>query len=375
MSKNEGRVSVAIFFGGQSSEHEISCLTTIGVLGALDTTRFDACGVGITKDGRWVRYDAADMAAMTVVDGRFPTVDENRPEAVLSHGDGHVWLATRHGDVMVDTQEIDVAMPLLHGPFGEDGTIQGLFEMLGLRYVGAGVAASAVGMDKHLMKVAFEAAGLRVEPYRVFAAATSASEVVSEIAGAGISYPVFVKPARGGSSVGISRVVSPDGLPAALELARRFDPKVLVEQGVEDAREIECAVLGPVPGGDGTVRTSRPGEIIVHSAGRFYDYEAKYVDEAAADVVAPADLPDGLAAEIRADAARAFKAIGAEGLSRVDFLVRSDGTVVVNEINTMPGFTEISAFPLMWRVDGMSYQALITDLLDQALARPSGVVR
>jgi len=370
-----GKTAVAIFFGGQSSEHEISCLTTIGVFGALDASRFDAYGVGIGKDGRWVRYDAREMAAMGVVDGRFPTVDETRAEAVLSHEGGRVYLSTRQGDTLTDTVAIDIAMPLLHGPFGEDGTIQGLFEMLGLRYVGAGVAASAVGMDKQLMKVAFAAAGLRVEPYLVFGPATPVDEVVAAVAGSEVRYPVFVKPARGGSSVGISKVKSQDGLPAALALARRFDPKVLVEQGVEDAREIECAVLGPKPGGDGAVRASRPGEIIVHNADRFYDYEAKYVSADTAEVVAPADLPAQLVAEIRASAVRAFNAIGAEGLSRVDFLVPPDGSVIVNEINTMPGFTEISAFPLMWRVDGMSYPALVTDLIDQALARPVGVVR
>ena len=375
MSIEPGRTAVAIFFGGQSSEHEISCLTTIGVLGALDAYRFDAHGVGIAKDGRWVRYDAGDLAAMRAGDGRFPIVDATRPEAVLSHEDGRVYLSTRRGETLVDTVEIEVALPLLHGPWGEDGTIQGMFEMLGLRYIGAGVAASAVGMDKHLMKMAFSAAGLHVEPYLVFGAATPPSEVVAAVANSAVRYPVFVKPARGGSSVGISKVASADGLPAALELARRYDPKVLVEQGVEDAREIECAVLGPLPGGDGAVRASRPGEIIVHNADRFYDYEAKYVDAAAADVVASADLPAPLVAEIRAAAVRAFDAIGAEGLSRVDFLIPADGTVIVNEINTMPGFTEISAFPLMWRTDGMSYPALITDLIDQALARPVGVVR
>jgi len=369
------RTALVIVFGGQSSEHEISCLTTAGVMGALDETRFAAFGIGIAKSGRWVRYGAAEMAALEGSGSGFPVVDEALPEAVLTRDAGRVVLSTLRDGRLADGVEIDVALPLLHGPWGEDGTIQGLFEMLGLCYVGAGVAASAVGMDKHLAKVVLAAAGLRVEPYVVCDAAQSGAEAVAAVAAAGIRYPVYVKPARGGSSVGISKVHEAAALPAALELARRFDPKVLIEQSVEHAREIECAVLGPASGRSGEARASRPGEIIVHNADRFYSYEAKYVDAGAADVVTPADLPDPIARAVRGAAVTAFHAIGAEGLARVDFLVPPNGDVVVNEINTMPGFTSISAFPRMWQAEGMSYTELISDLIDQALARPVAVVR
>ena len=373
------RIAVAIFFGGQSSEHEISCLTAQGVLGALDGTRFDVQGVGIARDGRWVRYTAAEIAALERRGDDLPTVDGDGPEAVLSHDSGHVYLSSRQGDHLDGITRIDVALPLLHGPFGEDGTIQGLFEMLGLPYVGAGVAASAIGLDKHLMKVAFAAAGLRVEPYLVFRH-ESDEAVLAAVAESDLRYPVYVKPARSGSSVGISRVTDAAGLPAAIAQARRFDPKVLVEQGITGAREIECAVLGPAVlgpavGCDGPVRTSRPGEIVVHKEDGFYDYRAKYLAKDEAEVVVPADLEAGVVSDVQRTAVAAFGAIGAEGLARVDSFVLPDGSVILNEINTMPGFTEISAFPLMWAASGMTYQSLICDLIDQALARPLSVVR
>jgi len=374
MPISASRVSVVVFFGGQSSEHEISCLTTIGVLGALDASRFEAHGVGITKDGRWVRYSAADLASLLASGQAMPVVDDTLPEAVLTHDSGRVWLSTRGGDRMTDTVTVDVALPLLHGPFGEDGTIQGLFEMLGLRYVGAGVAASAIGMDKHLMKIAFASAGLTVEPYLVLGPDSAQCSPVAAVVDSPLHYPVYVKPARGGSSVGISKVLEPDDLDGAVALARAHDPKVIIEQGIEDAREIECAVLGPAPGGGRGARASHPCEIVVHNEQRFYDYQAKYVTTEA-DVVVPADLSADLMTGVQQAAVRGFEAIGAEGLARVDFLVRGDGRIVINEINTMPGFTEISAFPRMWQADGMSYPALIADLIDQALARPVGVVR
>ena len=368
------RVPVAIFFGGQSSEHEISCLTAQGVLGALDDARFEAHGVGIAKDGRWLRHTPEQIRALGPGDGGLPAVSGDGLEAVLTHDAGHVHLASLQDGHLTDTVEVAVAVPLFHGPFGEDGTIQGFFEMIGLPYVGSGVLASAVGMDKHFMKVAFTAAGLPVAPYLVFRDETD-DAVVAAVAASPMTYPVYVKPARSGSSVGVSRVATPDELPAALAEARRHDPKVLVEQGIEGAREIECAVLGPTPHGDGSPRTSRPGEIVVHTAEHFYDYNAKYLAADVAEVVVPAPLDDATTARVQRIAAAAFAAIDAEGLARVDSFVRPDGSVVIIEINTMPGFTEISAFPQMWRADGMTYQALITDLIDQAMTRPKGVVR
>ena len=368
------RIPVAIFFGGQSSEHEISCLTAQGVLGALDDARFEAHGVGIAKDGRWVRYTPEQIMSLEPGDEGLPAVSGDGPEAVLTHDVDHVYLASRQDDGLVDSVEVVVALPLFHGPFGEDGTIQGFFEMIGLPYVGSGVEASAMGMDKHFMKVAFAAADLPVAPYLVFRDETD-DAVVEAVANSPMDYPVYVKPARSGSSVGVSRVTKPGELPAAMAEARRHDPKVIVEQGIEGAREIECAVLGPVPGAKGPLRASRPGEIVVHTADHFYDYRAKYLAADVAEVVVPADLDAETTARVQRIAAAAFKAIGAEGLARVDSFVRPDGSVVLIEINTMPGFTEISAFPQMWRADGMTYQALISDLIDQALARRQGVVR
>jgi len=368
------RIPVVLFFGGQSSEHEISCLTAQGVLGALDGGRFEAFGVGIAKDGRWVRHTPQQIMELGPGDAGLPAVSGDGPEAMLSHDAGHVYLVSRQGDRLVDPVEVTVALPLFHGPFGEDGTIQGFFEMIGLPYVGSGVAASAMGMDKHYMKVAFAAAGLPVAPYLVFRDETD-DAVADAIEASPMSYPVYVKPARSGSSVGVSRVGAPGELPAALAEARRHDPKILVEQGIEGAREIECAVLGPAPGSENPLRTSRPGEIVVHTPDRFYDYRAKYLAADAAEVVVPADLDGATTARVQQIAAGAFAAIGAEGLARVDSFVLGDGSVVLIEINTMPGFTEISAFPQMWLADGMTYQALIGDLIDQALARRLGVVR
>jgi len=367
------RIPVVVFFGGQSSEHEISCLTAQGVLGALDDARFEPHGVGIAKDGRWVRLSPAQIMSLPHGDEGLPAVSGDGPEAVLTHDAGHVYLSSRQDDRLADTQEVVVALPLFHGPFGEDGTIQGFFEMVGLPYVGSGVTASAIGMDKHFMKVAFSAAGLPVAPYLVFRDETD-DAIAAAIEASPMQYPVFVKPARSGSSVGVSRVATPGDLPAAMAEARRYDPKVLIEQGIEGAREIECAVLGPAPHGDGTPRTSRPGEIVVHTTDRVYDYRAKYLDSVA-DVVIPADLDADVTAKVQQIAAAAFAAIGGEGLARVDSFARPDGSVVLIEINTMPGFTEISAFPQMWAADGMSYQALLTDLIDQALTRQKGVVR
>jgi len=365
------RIPVVIFFGGQSSEHEISCLTAQGVLGALDDARFEAHGVGIAKDGRWVRHTPAQIMSLLPGNEGLPAVSGDGPEAVLTHEAGHVYLASVEADQLTDVVEVAVALPLLHGPFGEDGTIQGFFEMVGLRYVGSGVTASAIGMDKHFMKVAFAAAGLPVAPYLVFRDETD-DAIAAAIEASPMHYPVFVKPTRSGSSVGVSRVATPDDLPAALAEARRHDPKVLIEQGIEGAREIECAVLGPA--GDGKPRASRPGEIVVHTEDKIYDYSAKYLADVA-DVVVPADLDAATVAKVQKIAAAAFTAIDAEGLARVDSFVHPDGSVVLIEINTMPGFTEISAFPRMWRADGMTYQALISDLIDQALARRDGVVR
>ena len=265
---------------------------------------------------------------------------------------------------------IDVVFPVLHGPYGEDGTVQGMFDLAGIRYVGCGVLSSAMMMDKHWMKVAFTAADLPVGPYEVItdrqwlAEPQAALERVSSL-----RFPVFVKPSRAGSSLGITRVASPEGLTAAIEAAREHDPKVIVEQGIS-GREIECGVLG----GHGLEppRASLPGEIVVADHD-FYDFEAKYLGEAEVTLSCPAELPEDVTATIREMSARAFEAAECEGLARCDFFVTEDGEVLINEINTMPGFTPISMFPSMWEATGVPYSDLITDLIEQAMERREGL--
>ena len=373
----EQRPRVAIVFGGQSSEHQISCLTAAGVAKAIDTERFDVHGIGIAASGTWHRVPLAEMAAMGTHEGRLPELADDSPRATLVRGANGVKLATLVDGELLDPTIIDVAFTVLHGPYGEDGTIQGYFEMLGLPYVGSGVAASAIGMDKHLMKVVLEAAGLPVGPYEVIEPVQWATDRDAALArvDAALAYPLFVKPARGGSSVGISRVTEPAGLAAAIEEAARWDPKIVVEQGFVGAREVECAVLGP-QAGQFAPRCSAPGEIVVHTDSAFYDFQAKYLPtEGQVDLRVPADLPEQTAAAVRECAAASFTALGAEGLSRVDTFVTADGEVYVNEVNTLPGFTELSMFPSLWQASGLAYPDLIADLIGQALARPNTVVR
>lgn len=367
------RSTVMIVFGGQSVEHGISCLTAAGVFGAIDRSRFDIEGVGIAADGSWHRVSQETIAGLAMDGDTFPCVDAAAPIATLVRQGDEVYLATIQDDRLVNQVPVDVAFPLLHGPYGEDGTIQGQFEMLGLRYVGAGVAASAIGMDKHLMKVAFAAAGVRVGPFCVITPLQWQQDRTGALARAKqLKFPVYVKPARSGSSLGISRVTSPDDLEAAIEEARRHDPKVLVEEGFSDVREVECGVLGGRHGGP--IRTSRPGEVVVRVKEGFYDFESKYLPtDDAVGLQVPAELTPEAEAAVREQAARCFEAIGAEGLSRLDAFLLPDGSCLANEINTMPGFTRFSMFPLMWQATGLSYPELISDLIDQAMQRPLGL--
>ncbi|HWK93292.1 MAG TPA: D-alanine--D-alanine ligase family protein [Luteimicrobium sp.] len=363
---------VMVLFGGRSGEHAISCATAAGVLRAIDRDRYDVVPVGITRDGRWV-VAADEPERWEISAGRLPEVVASDGEVVvpLSVGDRRL----RVLDALEPPRElgeVDVVFPLLHGPFGEDGTLQGLFELADLHYVGAGVLASAVGMDKHYMKLVLAGQGIPVAPYTVVQPGEwdrDPAAVRARVEPLGL--PLFVKPARAGSSLGISRVDDLDDLPAALAEARRHDPKVLVESGV-DGREIECAVLG---GREGErPRASLPGEIAVTGdAHAFYDFEAKYLDEASVELSCPADLPDDVTERVRDVAVRTFEAIGAEGLSRVDVFVTSDGSVVVNEINTMPGFTPLSMYPRMWAASGLDYPALVDELVQLALERPTGL--
>ena len=373
MSADE-RITIAVVFGGQSSEHEVSCLTAAGVLGALDPSRYEVHGIGIDKRGVWHRYTVEEIGALRVEDGRLPAIGEDRPRAVMVREPGGVRLATLEGDRLVDPVHVDVAFPVMHGAYCEDGCIQGHFEILGLRYVGCGVTSSANGMDKAFMRTCFEQAGIPLVPWLTITPGRWRDDRRGclDRVNAELRYPVYVKPARGGSSVGISRVTDPARLAEAVETARAADPKVVVEQGVVGAREIECGVLG-VTGG--APRASRPGEIVMHANGGFYDYDAKYLPEEQVELRVPAELPADVAERVRATAVACFEALDCEGLARVDVFVLPDGSVVVNEINTMPGFTAHSMYPSMWQATGIEYPALVDALVDRALARPATVLR
>ncbi|GAA3562932.1 D-alanine--D-alanine ligase family protein [Kribbella ginsengisoli] len=363
---------IAVVFGGRSSEHAISCITAANVLQVIDRDKYDVVPVGITTSGHWV-LESGDPEHLSITDGKLPEVDVTAMPVVFS-GDREL-VVHEPGEVPNTLGEVDVVFPLLHGPWGEDGTIQGLLEMSDIRYVGSGVLASAVGMDKHYMKVVFAAAGLEVTPYVVIRERDWSRDPESCRAAVDkLGYPVFVKPARGGSSLGISKVNSLDELDDAVAEARAHDPKVLVEAAAKHPREIEVGVLGGLDGASPTASVC--GEIAVSGGGHeFYDFETKYLPEGDefAELSIPADLPEAIAAEIRAQALTAFDAIEAEGLARVDFFLDEDQRVIINEINTMPGFTPKSMFPQVWAASGVDYKELVDRLLALALTRPTGL--
>ena len=367
-----GRPRVAILFGGRSSEHAVSCVTAAGVMGAIDKDKYEVIPIGIAKSGQWV-LASGDTSDWSLSSAALPEVAPSGRTVTLAEvGGEHQLIVTEPNAVPQELGSVDVVFPLLHGPWGEDGTIQGLLELSDTRYVGAGVLASAVGMDKHFMKVVFESVGLSVGPYVAVTDrewTTDAEAVRKRVDKLG--YPVFVKPARAGSSMGISKVDSMEGLDAAVEEARRHDLKLVIEAGIV-GREIECAVLQ----GRGTAapRTSMPGEIAVAGGEhQFYDFAAKYVEDGAAALSCPADMPDEAIARVRELAAVAFDAVGAEGLSRVDFFYTPTGELIINEINTMPGFTPKSMYPQMWAASGLAYGDLIDELIHLALTRKTGL--
>jgi D-alanine-D-alanine ligase len=369
------KIRVAVVFGGRSSEHAVSCASAGLILGAIDPERYEVVPIGIARDGRWV-LTSADPARLALTSGALPSV-----EAVATPGVSVTPAAGPGGGGLVfsgptavppELGEVDVVLPLLHGLFGEDGTIQGLLEMAGIRYAGAGVLASAAGMDKEYMKLLFAARGLPIGRYVVVrekewgpsAPDAERKRVLDEIAELG--WPVFVKPARGGSSIGTTRVAGPDALVAAIEEARRYDRKVLVEAAV-DGVELECAVLEGPDGG--APEASLPGMIVVDPNSTWYDFEAKYL-AAESRMEIPAPVPAAAAMRVRALACAAFDAIGCEGLARVDFFYTPGGEVIVNEINTMPGMTPTSGFPMMWAASGLPLPQLIDRIITTALAKP-----
>ncbi len=364
---------IAVVFGGRSSEHAISCVTAGSVLRAIDPQRYDVVPVGITHDGRWV-LESDDPARLAITSAdKLPEVDPSRATVALSGDqDGSLLVVHEPSSVPRTLGEVDAVFPLLHGPWGEDGTIQGLLEMAGVRYVGAGVLASAVGMDKHYMKIVLQAHGLPVLPYAVLTArAWDGDRAACVETVDSLGYPVFVKPARGGSSIGISKVVDRDGLDAAVREARRHDPKVVVEVSAEGGRELECGVLQGF--GTNPPDTSVVAEISVDADHEFYDFAAKYLPEEHTRLTVPADLPANVVARIQQLSVQAFEVLSVEGLARVDFFVLPDERVVVNEINTMPGFTPSSMFPRMWDASGLAYPELVDRLIQLALHRDTGL--
>ena len=365
------RLRVALVFGGRSSEHAVSCATAASVMTALDPQRYEVIPIGIAKDGRWV-LAPNDPEPLRLAPGHVPEVDPAGPAVLVPTS-----MSARHlivqepGAAPRELSDVDVVFPLLHGPFGEDGTIQGLLDLADVRYVGSGVTASAVMMDKHMMKVVFQAAGLPVGPYVVITDRQWRRDPEAALDAVGaLDYPVFVKPARAGSSMGISKVDSPDGLRAAVEAAREHDPKVVVEQGVV-GREIECGVLDGR--GTDTPRTSPLGECIVVKGHAFYDFEAKYLADDDIRLESPADVAPDIAQQVAGMALTAFDAAGCEGLARCDFFLTEGGELLINEINTMPGFTPSSMYPRMWAAAGLTYPELIDELIALAMERRVGL--
>ncbi|TCO57033.1 D-alanine--D-alanine ligase family protein [Actinocrispum wychmicini] len=348
MNEQTRKTRVAVIFGGRSTEHSVSCVSAASVLANVDPDRFEVVPVGITPQGRWV-LGPGDPATLALTGRELPSLSTDL-------------VAVNQVDTLA---EVDVVFPLLHGAFGEDGTIQGLLELAGVPYVGAGVLSSAVVMDKEYTKKLLAAEGLPIGAYEVL------RPNVRTLSGGQkdrLGLPVFVKPARAGSSYGISKVTSWDELDGAIAFARAVDPKVIIEAMVV-GREIECGVL-EFP--DGRTEASLPSEVRISADFEYYDFEAKYLDDAL-ELDIPAKIGDAAIESVRALSVRAFQAMDGQGLARVDFFVRPDGELVINELNTMPGFTPSSAFPKMWAVTGVDYQSLVTILLETAVARGTGL--
>lgn len=350
---------VAIICGGRSSEHEISCVSAGGVLAAIDRSAYEPILIGITKSGKWVLVP--ETLKMEITDGVLPTVPESAPIVVAD-----VAGFTSQGKALA----IDIVFPLLHGPYGEDGTIQGLLEIADIPYVGSGVLASAVAMDKSFAKPIFASHGIKV------AAGFTVSDKEWKESAPAISkqadqlgYPVFVKPARGGSSKGTTKVKSSSEFAAALKEAHKFDSKAMVEQEVLGA-EIECAVLEI----DGVAKASTLGKIHIDSKFEFYSFEAKYLD-GATSIELPAPIDALVSQEIQKLAVEAFTSLGCSGLARVDFFLTKNNEIIINELNTMPGFTSSSVFPKMWAASGVGYTEVISTLLRNALTRSNGVLK
>lgn len=358
--RSGGRLRIAVLFGGRSAEHEISCLSAQSVIEALDPARYEVIPIGITKGGAW-RLLPSGPAALLAAGGALPSVGEDAGPGVELARDPDAPALVREDGTRAP---VDVVFPVLHGPYGEDGTVQGLLELAGIPYVGAGVLASAVGMDKAVQKELFEQAGLPVVPHAVVHEREWEEDPEAvEARAADLGYPLFTKPATLGSSVGVVKVHRPEELRAGLEEAFRYARKALVERSAEGARELEVAVLGnddPVASVVGEIRPR---------GHEFYDYAAKYLDEQGAELLIPAEVPPRVAEEAQRMAVEAFRAIDCAGMARVDLFLLEPDRLLVNEINTIPGFTQISMYPKLWAASGVPYPELVDRLVELALER------
>ena len=356
------KLRVAVLFGGRSAEHEISLLSARNVVQALDRDRFEPMLIGIDKNGRWLLQQEAMLLA-AARDPRLAKLEQSASSvSLMAHPGDHGEAALTIGGA---SEAIDVVFPVLHGPMGEDGCIQGLLELAGVPYVGSGVLGSSVGMDKDVMKRLLAQAEIPIVPYEtVRMHEWQRSRGAVEQRCSALVFPVFVKPANLGSSVGVTKVKDPAALGAAIDAAFEFDTKVVIEQGIEGVREIECSVLG-----DEDPIASIPGEIVVDHPDGFYSYAAKYIDEHGATTRIPADLTPAEVSAVQLLALRTFRTLEGSGLARVDFFMDKSGALYVNEINTLPGFTSISMYPKMWEASGIAPKDLVARLIDLAIAR------
>ena len=355
------KLRVGIIFGGRSGEHEVSYCSATSIINAIDKNKYTVIPIGITKQGKWISPQETARALQSgKIEGKSSVVLLSDPSSKAL-----IFIDSNQGlNKSPDLEKLDVIFPVLHGPYGEDGTVQGLLELANIPYVGAGVAASAISMDKDLMKIIFQQKGLLVlkwlaikrKEWRVDKGKTLS------LVQKNFEYPLFVKPTNLGSSVGITKVHEKEELEKAIDLASSYDRKILIEQGLEEAREIECSVLG-----NDEPRVSVVGE--VKPAGEFYDYDSKYIDEGT-QLIVPADLPDKVSKEVQQIALRAFRAVDAAGMARVDFFVtKKENKIYLSEINTIPGFTSVSMYPRLWQATGISYPELIDRLIQLALER------
>ncbi len=364
------KLRLGLIFGGRSTEHEVSVVSAQHVIAAADRERFEVVPIGVSRSGVWLTRSRTE-AAMERPDPPFrKQVTSSSDHGTRDEANSDAWALKRARgrgiealrDAFSALHDVDVVFPLIHGTHGEDGTLQGLLELAGVPYVGCGVAASAIGMDKDLMKSLFRAAGIPVADYFVLRLADWSADPLAAARNVEdrIPYPAFVKPANGGSSVGVSKVRGREDLVTAVAEAGRYDAKVIVENAIT-GREVECAVLG-----NANAEASPVGEI--KYTREFYDYEAKYLDPTT-EIIAPADIPPDIVARVQEQALRAFRAIDGAGMSRVDFFLKPDGELVIDEINTIPGFTPASMYPRLWQAARVSYSSLVSRLVDFALAR------